>query len=99
MLFVAFLVITLQAIKMSGEVVGRLEDFAVFGRLAGVEGCSRILQIALNIRYERVRAPEHALRGPRRLHQDFHGLAEIVERGGVVREERHRINPTHPERD
>ena len=41
---------------MGGEVVGRLEDFAVFGRLAGVEGCSRFLQIALNIRYERVRA-------------------------------------------
>ena len=49
-----FLLITLQAIKMGGEVVSRLEDFGT--RLAGVEGCSRILQIALNIRYERVRA-------------------------------------------
>ena len=83
---------------MGGEVVGRLEDFDVFGRLAGVEGCSRILQIALNIRYERVRAPEHALRGPRRLHQDFHGLAEIVERGGGVTKERRRVIPPHLER-
>ena len=83
---------------MSGEVVGRLEDFTLFGRLAGIEGCSRILQIALNICYERVRATEHALRGPRRLHQDCHCLAEMVERGSIVTKERRRVIPPHPER-
>ena len=27
-----------------------------------------------------------------------HGLAEVVEQGGGVAEERHRVNPPHPER-
>ena len=65
---------------MSGEVFGRLEDFAVFGRLAGAEGCARFMQGILNLICERMRAAEHASRDPVRVLERRHGLAEIVER-------------------
>ena len=45
--------------------------------LAGAERGSRLPQVMLNLHYERVRAAEHAPRGPFRVV----GLAEIVERG------------------
>ena len=46
----------------------------------------------------RMRATEHAPRGPFYLLERRHGLAEIVERGGGVLVERLRVNPPHPER-
>ena len=46
---------------MGGEVVGRLEDF---GRLAGAEGCARVLQHVLSLLRGRVRGSKHASRGP-----------------------------------
>ena len=49
---------------------------------AGLEGGSRVLQIALNITNERVRAPEHAPRDPLYFLERRNCLAEIVE-GGV----------------
>ena len=42
------------------------------------------MQHALNMHYERMRAAEHALRGPFNLLERRHGLAEIVERGAGV---------------
>ena len=39
------------------------------------------MQRALNMHHERMRAAEHAPRGPLHLLQCFHGLAKIVERG------------------
>ena len=57
-------------------------------RFAGAERDSRVSQHALRIQYERMRAAEHAPRGPFRLLERRHGLAEIVERGaGGLREE------------
>jgi hypothetical protein len=43
--------------------------------------CSRVAQIALNIHCDRVRAAEHAPRGPYRILERRQGLADIVERG------------------
>jgi len=45
---------------------------------------SRVLQCALNPRCDRVRAAEHAPRGPFYFLERRHGLAEIVERGAIV---------------
>ena len=56
-------------------------------------------QAVLNIHRERMRVAEHAPRGPFRVLERRHGLAEIVERGTVVLVERPRVNPPHPERD
>ena len=44
-----------------------------------------------------MRAAEHAPRGPCRLLERHHGLAEIVERGALVSVERLRVTPPHPE--
>ena len=55
-------------------------------RLAGAERGSRLSQGNLNIRYERVRATEHAPCGRFHLFERRHGLAEIVERRAVVAE-------------
>ena len=46
-----------------------------------MERCSRESQFALNPHHVRVRAAEHAPRGPCRLLERRHSLAEIVERG------------------
>ena len=54
-------------------------------RLAGAEGRSRESQGFPNPHYVRVRAAEHAPRGPFQLLERRHGLADIVEdfgRGG-----------------
>jgi len=80
---------------MGGEVVGRLEDFAVFGRLAGAEGCARFMQGILNLICERMRASERAPRGRLNLLERRHGLAEIVERGAFVIAERRRVIHHH----
>ncbi len=56
---------------------------------SGAECGSRALQEdPPNVHCEGVRATKHASRSPIRLLEDFHGLAEIVERGGGVEEER-----------
>ena len=61
-------------------------------RLAGAERGSRFLQGISNPQYVRVRATEHAPRGPCRVLERRHGLAEIVERGVVVFVERLRVD-------
>ena len=62
-----------------------------------MECCLRGSQIVLNPFCERVRAAEHAPRGPFRVLERHHGLAEIVERGAVVVVERQRVNrPKQP---
>ena len=48
------------------------------------EGGSRISQVALNPRCQRMRATEYAPRGPFIVLERRHGLVEIVERGAVV---------------
>ena len=53
-------------------------------RLAGAERGSRVSQGSLDRLCGRVRTAEHAPRGPFRLLERRHGLAEIVERGGGV---------------
>ena len=69
------------------------------GRLAGAERGSRVLQITLNFRCERVRTTKHTPRDPFRGLERRHGLAEIVERGAVVSVEHPRVFPPHPERE
>ena len=81
---------SLQATESSGEVVGCL---------AGAERGSRISQGFLNPPCVWVRAAEEAPRGPCRLFERRFRLAEIVERGVGVLEERPRVTPPHPERD
>ena len=51
---------------------------------AGADRGSRVLQIGCNALCERVRAAEHAPRGPFRVLERRRGLAEIVERSGGV---------------
>ena len=51
------------------------------GRVERRERKSRYFEAALNIFCERVRASEHSPRGPFRILERRHGLAEIVERG------------------
>ena len=60
-------------------------------RFAGVERFSRVLQMAPNRLYDRVRAAENASRGPFHVLECRHGLAEIVECGTVVSVERLRV--------
>ena len=53
-------------------------------RFAGVERGPGVLQGFLNRFCDRVRAPKHAPRGPRRVLECRRGLTEIVERGAAV---------------
>ena len=66
---------------------------------AGAERGARVSQVALNCTCERVLATEHAPRGPFRVLERRDGLAEIVERGGRVLAERHRVTTPDPERE
>ena len=52
-----------------------------------MERGTRVSQAALNRRGDRVRATEHAPRGPFYLLERRHGLAEIIERRARVLEE------------
>ena len=65
-------------------------------RFAGAERGSRVLQILLNLRCERMRATKHAPRDPFSVLERRHGLAQIVEGGGRVHAERMRVIPSHP---
>ena len=56
------------------------------------------MQIVLNPDYERMRAAEHASRGPCRLLERRHGLSEIVERGAIVSVEHPSAKPPESER-
>ena len=60
-------------------------------RFAGAERGSRVSQVVLIDLYEWVRATEHAPRDRYCLLERRHGLAEIVERGAGIREERPRV--------
>ena len=51
-----------------------------------MQEASGLSQEMFNLLYERVRATEHAPRGPFRVLEHRHALAEIVERGAVVSE-------------
>ena len=68
-------------------------------RLAGAERGSRYSQtMILKIKSERVCATEHAPRNSFNLLERRHGLAELVERGGVVLVQRLRVrSPTRGE--
>jgi hypothetical protein len=57
------------------------------------------LQAALNRFYSRVRATKHAPRGPFRLPERRHGLAQIVKRGARVIVKRGRVIAPYPEHD
>ena len=80
---------------------GRVKGFAHSSRARGGFGeCgSRLSQMSLNLTRERMCAAVHAPRGPSRLFERRHGLAEIIERGGLVHVERPRVSPPHPERE
>ena len=68
-------------------------------RFAGGEGCSRISQAELNRPYGRVRISEQAPRNRLHVLERNNCLAEVVERGGGVVVERHRVTQPHPERE
>ena len=68
-------------------------------RFAGAERGSRVSQIVLNLYCERMRAPEHAPRGPFYFLERRRGLAQIVEGGAVGFVERLRVNPPRPRGD
>ena len=77
-----------------------LVDFLCRWRFfAGAERGTCVLQCVLDLRCERVRATEHAPRGPFYILESLHGLAEIVELGAVVTVERTCIRRSHCERD
>ena len=57
-------------------------------RFAGAERGSRVSQSSFNLQCGRVRASEHAPRDPFRVLERRHALAEIVECGAIVREDR-----------
>ena len=61
-------------------------------RFAGAERCSRVSQKVPNPAYDRVRASEHAPRGPFHLLERIYGLAHIVERGIGISAERLRVS-------
>ena len=71
------------------------------GRLlfAGAERGSRDLQGMSNPHCVRVRAAEDASRGPFRVLERRHGLAEVVKRGAGVFVKRLRVSPPHHERE
>ena len=52
--------------------------------LADAERGSRVWQVELNLRRDRVRASKHTPRGPRQLLVRRQGLPEIVESGVVI---------------
>ena len=58
-------------------------DCALADGPAGAERGSRVSPRLPNRHYGRMRAPEHAPRGPFRLLERRHGLADIVERGAL----------------
>jgi hypothetical protein len=60
---------------------------------------SRVVQILRKTSCGRMRAPEHAARGPLHFLERRHGLAEIFERGGGVEVERLSVKRTHIERE
>ena len=64
-------------------------------RFVGAEDCSRVSQGTLNPHCIRVCAAQHLPRGPFRVSESLHGLAEIVERGNGVQVERPRVSPRH----
>ena len=66
---------------------------------AGGERGSRSSQIAPNTSCGRVRATEHASRGPFNVLERRHSLAEIVERGVGVLAERRRVSLLHFEHE
>ena len=68
-------------------------------QIAAAERGSRVSQVILNPRCNRVRAAEHTPCGPSRVLKRLNGLAEIVERGVGVPVERLRVNFPHRERD
>ena len=68
-------------------------------RLAGAERGSRVSHFVLNYLCDRVRATKNSPRDPFRVFERRHGLAEVVERGGVVSVERRRVNRPHRERE
>ena len=57
------------------------------------------MQSALNSRCGRVRATQHAPRGPFRVLERRHGLADIIERGGEVLVDGHRVIRPQRERE
>ena len=64
-----------------------------------MQEASGLSQEMFNLLYERVRATEHAPRGPFRVLERRHCLAEVVERGVGVPDERYSIIHTHHERE
>ena len=68
-------------------------------RFAGAEDGSRASQGIINVHCHRVRAAEYAPCCPCQLLERRHGLAQIVEGGGGVEEERLRVKRPHPDRD
>ena len=68
-------------------------------RLAGGESLSRVSQKSFNRPYNWVRSTKHAPRGPFRVLERRHGLADIVERGAVVVVERLRVIHPHSEHE
>ena len=67
-------------------------------QFTGTEHDSRVSHFVLNCNCERVSAAKDAPRDPLRVFERRHGLAKISGRGTVVRVERYRISPPHPER-
>ena len=65
-------------------------------RFAGAERGSRVLQFDLKVHCERVRATEHAPRGPFCVLECRHGLAEFSELGAIGHVERPCVIPIHP---
>jgi hypothetical protein len=76
-----------------------LSESIYLGVRGFVERGSRVSQGEFNPHCVRMRATEHAPRGPFRVLESRHGLAEIIERGGGVLVERLPISPPHFERD
>ena len=68
-------------------------------RFAGAERGSRVLQVGLMYKGERMRTTEHATRDPSRVLERRHCLAKLVERGSVVLVERLGVNPPHRKRE
>ena len=64
-------------------------------RFVGAERGSQVSQGDLYPTYVQMQYSEHASRGPRRVFERRHGLAEIVERGVGVLVEHRRVSPPH----
>ena len=89
-------------VSRRGRSLGRVEllrrDVGL-GVFAGTELGPRESQGPLNVLCERMRAAEHAPRGPFRVLERRHGLAEVVERGGGVIVEHLPVKPPDLERE